>query len=50
MPTPHDYAERVYGGVLGAYSKAADGSWERVPLGNVVAIHQGYLDPSLQHL
>ncbi len=40
----------VFGGVLAAYMLSADGSWERVALRDVEAIHQGYQDPGLEHL
>jgi len=40
----------VYGGVLGAYTQATDGSWERVQIENVVTIHQSFLSPELKHL
>ena len=40
----------VFGGVLGAFTRSADSSWELVALGDVEAIHQGFQDPGLEHL
>ena len=40
----------VFGGVLAAFTRTADGSWQRVALTDVEAIHQGFQDPGLERL
>ncbi len=40
----------VFGGVLGAFTRTADGTWERVALRDVEAIHQGFQEPGLERL